>query len=107
MLMEKNPKLGRTVIIIVVVIFLASCLVIFGSWECGLWDKFLAYYDRMSDREWMRETVKSAGWAAALHTHSRAPNARTVKPAMYRFWLDCMFISTPGAAWPRLGVVKK
>jgi uncharacterized membrane protein YdjX (TVP38/TMEM64 family) len=64
--MEKNPKLGRTVIIIVVVIFLASCLVIFGFWECGLWDKFLAYYDRMSDREWMRETVKSAGWAAAL-----------------------------------------
>jgi uncharacterized membrane protein YdjX (TVP38/TMEM64 family) len=64
--MEKNSKLGRTVIIIVAVIFLASCLVIFGFWESGLWDKFLSYYDLMTDREWMRETVRSAGWAAAL-----------------------------------------
>lgn len=64
--MEEKSKLGRTVIIIVVVIFLASCLVIFGFVESSLWDKCLAYYDLMSDREWMRETVKSAGWAAAL-----------------------------------------
>lgn len=64
--MEKNSKLGRAVIIIVAVIFLASCLVIFGFWESGLWDKFLSYYDLMTDREWMRETVRSAGWAATL-----------------------------------------
>jgi len=64
--MAKNSKLGRTVIIIVAVIFLASCLVIFGFWESGLWDKFLSYYDLMTDREWMRETVRSAGWAATL-----------------------------------------
>jgi uncharacterized membrane protein YdjX (TVP38/TMEM64 family) len=64
--MEDKSKLGRTVIIMVVVIFLASCLVIFGLLESSLWDKFLAYYDLMSDREWMRETVKSSGWAAAL-----------------------------------------
>jgi uncharacterized membrane protein YdjX (TVP38/TMEM64 family) len=64
--MENKSKLGRTVIIVVVVIFLASCLLVFGLLESSLWDKFLAYYDRMSDREWMRETVKSAGWAAAL-----------------------------------------
>jgi len=64
--MEKNSKLGRTVLIIVAVIFLASCLVIFGFWESGLWDKFLSYCDLMTDREWMRETVRSAGWAATL-----------------------------------------
>ena len=64
--MENKSKLGRTVIIVVVAIFLASCLLVFGLLESSLWDKFLAYYDRMSDREWMRETVKSAGWAAAL-----------------------------------------
>ena len=64
--MENKSKLGGTVIIVVVAIFLASCLLVFGLLESSLWDKFLAYYDRMSDREWMRETVKSAGWAAAL-----------------------------------------
>lgn len=64
--MEDNSKLGRTVIIAVVAVFLISCLLVFGLLESTLWDKFLAYYDRMSDREWMRETVKSAGWAAAL-----------------------------------------
>lgn len=64
--MQEKSKLGRTLIIVVVVIFLASGLLIFGLVESSLWDKFLAYYDRMSDREWMRETVKSAGWAAAL-----------------------------------------
>jgi len=64
--MENKSKLGGTVIIVVVAIFLASCLLVFGLLESSLWDKFLAYYDRMSDREWMRETVKSAGWAASL-----------------------------------------
>ena len=49
----------------------------------------------------------AAGWAAAEHTHSRVPNARAVNPATCRFLLDCVFISTPGAAWPRLGAVKK
>jgi uncharacterized membrane protein YdjX (TVP38/TMEM64 family) len=64
--MEDKSKLGKTVIIMVVGIFLASCLVVFGLLESSLWDKFLAYYDLMSDREWMRQTVKSTGWAAAL-----------------------------------------
>jgi uncharacterized membrane protein YdjX (TVP38/TMEM64 family) len=63
---KDKSKFGRTVIIMVAAIFLASCLVIFGFLESSLWDKLVAYYHLMSDREWMRETVKSAGWAAAL-----------------------------------------
>jgi uncharacterized membrane protein YdjX (TVP38/TMEM64 family) len=64
--MEDKSGFGRTVVIMVVVIFVASCLVIFGFMNSGLWEKLLSYYDLMSDREWVRETVKSAGWAAAL-----------------------------------------
>jgi uncharacterized membrane protein YdjX (TVP38/TMEM64 family) len=65
-MMEDKSGFGRTVVIMVVVIFLASCLVVFGLLHSNLWDKFLSYYDLMSNREWVKATVKSAGWAAAL-----------------------------------------
>jgi uncharacterized membrane protein YdjX (TVP38/TMEM64 family) len=64
--MKDKSGFGRMVLIMVVVIFLASCLVIIGLMNSNLWDKLLSYYNLMSDREWMRETVKSAGWAASL-----------------------------------------
>jgi uncharacterized membrane protein YdjX (TVP38/TMEM64 family) len=58
--------MGRTFITLVVVIFLASCLVFFVFFNSGLWDQFLRYYDLMTDREWLRQTVNSMGWAAPL-----------------------------------------
>jgi uncharacterized membrane protein YdjX (TVP38/TMEM64 family) len=64
--MKDKSGLGRVIVITVAGIFLASCLLIFGLLESSLWDKFLSYYNLMSDREWMRQTVKSTGWAAAL-----------------------------------------
>jgi uncharacterized membrane protein YdjX (TVP38/TMEM64 family) len=58
--------MGRTLITLVVVIFLASCLVAFVFFNSGLWDQLLRYYDLMTDREWLRQTVNSMGWAAPL-----------------------------------------
>lgn len=64
--MEDTSGFGRTILIMVVVIFLASCLVVFGLLNSGIWDKLLSYYDLMSDRDWVRAAVKSSGWAASL-----------------------------------------
>jgi uncharacterized membrane protein YdjX (TVP38/TMEM64 family) len=58
--------MGRTFITLVVVIFLASCLVVFVFFNSSLWDQLLRYYDLMTDREWLRQTVNSMGWAAPL-----------------------------------------
>lgn len=58
--------MGRTFITLVVVIFLASCLVVFVFFNSSLWDQLLRYYDLMTDREWLRQTVSSMGWAAPL-----------------------------------------
>ena len=58
--------MGRTFIALVTVIFLASCLVIFVFLNSGLWDQLIGYYDLMTDREWVRQAVSSAGWAATL-----------------------------------------
>lgn len=58
--------MGRTFLILVVAIFLASCLVVFVFLNSSLWDAVVSYYDLLSDREWVRGTVKSAGWAASF-----------------------------------------
>jgi uncharacterized membrane protein YdjX (TVP38/TMEM64 family) len=58
--------MGRTFITLVVVIFLASCLVVFVFFNSSLWGQLLRYYDLMTDREWLRQTVNSMGWAAPL-----------------------------------------
>jgi uncharacterized membrane protein YdjX (TVP38/TMEM64 family) len=58
--------MGRAFITLVAVIFLASCLVVFVFLNSGLWDQLLSYYDVITDREWVRQTVSSAGWAASL-----------------------------------------
>jgi uncharacterized membrane protein YdjX (TVP38/TMEM64 family) len=58
--------MGRTFITLITVIFLASCLVIFVFLNSGFWDQLLGYYDRMTDREWVRQAVSSTGWAATL-----------------------------------------
>ena len=64
--MKDKSGFGRIIVIMVVVMFLASCLIVFGLVESSLWDKLLSYYDLMTDREWVRATVKSAGWASSL-----------------------------------------
>jgi uncharacterized membrane protein YdjX (TVP38/TMEM64 family) len=64
--MKDKLGFGRIIVIMVVVVFLASGLIVFGLLESSLWEKFLSYYNLMSDREWVRETVKSTGWAGSL-----------------------------------------
>jgi uncharacterized membrane protein YdjX (TVP38/TMEM64 family) len=58
--------MGRAFITLVGIIFLASCLVVFVLLNSGLWDQFFRYYDRLTDREWVRQFINSAGWAATL-----------------------------------------
>jgi uncharacterized membrane protein YdjX (TVP38/TMEM64 family) len=58
--------MGKTLVILVAVIFLASCLVVFVFFNSNLWDLVLSYYDLLTDREWMRQFVESSGWAAML-----------------------------------------
>jgi uncharacterized membrane protein YdjX (TVP38/TMEM64 family) len=58
--------MGRTLVTLVAVIFLASCLVVFVFLNSSLWDQLLCYYDLITDREWVRQVVASAGWASTL-----------------------------------------
>ena len=58
--------MGRTLVTLVVAIFLASCLVVFVFLNSSLWDQLLSYYDVITDREWVRQTGSSTGWAATL-----------------------------------------
>ena len=58
--------MGRTLVTLVVAIFLASCLVVFVFLNSSLWDQLFSYYDVITDREWVRQTVSSTGWAATL-----------------------------------------
>jgi len=58
--------MGRTLVTLVVAIFLVSCLVVFVFLNSSLWDQLLSYYDVITDREWVRQTVSSTGWAATL-----------------------------------------
>jgi uncharacterized membrane protein YdjX (TVP38/TMEM64 family) len=61
-----NGSLGRALILIFVVILALSLLILFGFLHFGLWDKFLSYYDLLSDRDWVRAAVQSAGWLSTL-----------------------------------------
>lgn len=58
--------MGRTLVTLVVVIFLASCLVVFVFLNSSLWDQLFSYYDVITDREWVRQAIGSAGWAATF-----------------------------------------
>jgi uncharacterized membrane protein YdjX (TVP38/TMEM64 family) len=64
--MKSTSGLGKALAIIALAIFLLTGLIFLGLLNNGLWDRFTDYYDLVSDREWMRATVQSAGWAAAL-----------------------------------------
>ncbi len=68
--MSKNRTadghLGRSLILIVVVLFAASVLVAVVFFNSGIWDRIWAYYDLLGDRDWVRATIKSAGWGATL-----------------------------------------
>lgn len=63
---EPTAKTGWTLITIVVVMFLLSCLAVFLLVESSWWERLMAYYDLFTDRVWVRDMVKSAGWASAL-----------------------------------------
>lgn len=63
---EPTAKTGWTLITIVVVIFLLSGLAIFLLVESSWWEGLMAYYELFTDRVWVRDMVKSAGWASAL-----------------------------------------
>jgi uncharacterized membrane protein YdjX (TVP38/TMEM64 family) len=58
--------MGRAFITLVAVIFLASCLVVLLFLNSGLWDRLFAYYDLLTDREWVRQAVSTSGWSATL-----------------------------------------
>jgi uncharacterized membrane protein YdjX (TVP38/TMEM64 family) len=58
--------MGRTLIVIVVALFAASLIAALVFFNSGLWDRLWSYYDLLGDRDWVRATVKSAGWAASL-----------------------------------------
>lgn len=63
---KSTAKTGWTLITIVVVIFLLSGLAIFLLVESSWWEGLMAYYELFTDRVWVRDMVKSAGWASAL-----------------------------------------
>ena len=63
---KSTAKTGWTLITIVVVIFLLSGLAIFLLVESSWWERLMAYYELFTDRVWVRDMVKSAGWASAL-----------------------------------------
>lgn len=63
---KSTAKTGWTLITIVVVMFLLSCLAVFLLVESSWWERLMAYYDLFTDRVWVRDMVKSAGWASAL-----------------------------------------
>jgi uncharacterized membrane protein YdjX (TVP38/TMEM64 family) len=58
--------MGRALLVISLAVFLLSALILFGFFQFGLWDRLLAYYDLLSDREWVRAAVQSAGWSSTL-----------------------------------------
>jgi uncharacterized membrane protein YdjX (TVP38/TMEM64 family) len=63
---QSSPKTGWTLVTIVVAIFLLSCLAVFLLVESSWWDRLMVYYDLFTDRAWVRDMVKSTGWAATL-----------------------------------------
>jgi len=63
---KSTAKTGWTLITIVVVMFLLSGLAIFLLVESSWWERLMAYYELFTDRVWVRDMVKSAGWASAL-----------------------------------------
>jgi uncharacterized membrane protein YdjX (TVP38/TMEM64 family) len=63
---EPRSRTGWTLLVIVAVIFLLSCLAVFLLVESNWWDRLMSYYALFTDRDWVRDTVKSAGWASTL-----------------------------------------
>jgi uncharacterized membrane protein YdjX (TVP38/TMEM64 family) len=63
---QPSTKTGWTLVTIVVAIFLLSCLAVFLLVESSWWGHLMGYYDLFTDRAWVRDMVKSTGWAATL-----------------------------------------
>lgn len=63
---QPSTKTGWTLVTIVVAIFLLSCLAVFLLVESSWWDRLMGYYDLFTDRAWVRDMVKSTGWAATF-----------------------------------------
>jgi uncharacterized membrane protein YdjX (TVP38/TMEM64 family) len=56
--------MGKSLLILVLALFAVSALILLVFFNSGLWDAALVYYDLFSDREAVRQMVKSAGGSA-------------------------------------------
>ena len=60
-----KPKSPLNLILLIVGgVFLLSCLVVLPFLNSSSWSDLMAYYDRLSDRDWVLQTIRSFGWAA-------------------------------------------
>jgi len=64
--MTDKSRLKRMIILIGGGVFLASCLVVLLLLKSSLWTKVMGCYDLFCDRDWVRQFVKSSGWAAPI-----------------------------------------
>jgi len=64
--MTDKSRLRRMIILIGGGVFLASGLLVLLLWNSSLWSKVMGCYDLFRDREWVRQFVKSSGWAAPI-----------------------------------------
>jgi uncharacterized membrane protein YdjX (TVP38/TMEM64 family) len=63
---KAKVRMGKTLIVMALVLLAASVAVALLVLNSGFWDRLWAYADLVQDREWMRSAVTSAGWAAPL-----------------------------------------
>jgi uncharacterized membrane protein YdjX (TVP38/TMEM64 family) len=64
--MTDKSHMKRMILFLVGGVFLASCLVLLLLLNSDFWAKFINCYDLFCDREWVRQLVKSSGWAASV-----------------------------------------
>lgn len=62
--MTDKSRLKRIVLVVVGGVFLASLLIFLLLLNSSMWTKLLGFYDLFCDRQWLRQVVKSSGWAA-------------------------------------------
>jgi uncharacterized membrane protein YdjX (TVP38/TMEM64 family) len=62
--MTDQTRLKRILVLVAAGVFLASCLAVLLLVPRSLWAKLPGCFDLLCDRHWLREFVKSSGWAA-------------------------------------------
>lgn len=63
--MKDESRLRRLFIYLAGCIFLSSCVVVLLLLNSGIWAELVGCYDRLCDREWVRQMVQASGWAAS------------------------------------------